>query len=196
MEEAAFISYHFQTDSILKLGSQSVLEVGVGSGVTAAYLRNCGVKVTTCDFDPSVHPDIVADVLAIPVPDKSYDAAVAFQILEHIPFGEFGKALDELMRISSKNVVISLPYRSSYFEWVIKIPGIRTLLKRNFIDLTLRWPLRFGGFETSGQHHWEIDSGKYKLSRVKEEIRKHARILDEFSPPLNKFHYFFVLGPL
>src|SRR3989344_6091131 len=104
-----FISYYYQIESVLYCGAQKILEIGVGNKLSSEYLKGIGVKVTTCDFDPEIKPDIVADVRDIPVADKSYDAVAAFQILEHIPFSEFGKALKEFSRISKKHVIISLP---------------------------------------------------------------------------------------
>lgn len=189
-----FISYHYQVDYIMSLDDvESVLEIGAGSSITAKYLSDCGIKVTTCDFDSNTSPDVVSDVRSIDIPSKTHDVVAAFQILEHVPFEDFDKALYEIARISKKYSVISLPYRSSYFEFVLKFPGIRTLFKRNFFDLSFRIPLVFGGFETSGQHYWEIDRKKYSLSKVRNAIEKHFKIIKESSPVLNKFHYFFIL---
>ena len=188
-----FISYYHQIDETRKLSPTSVLEIGIGSDVTSSYLKSLDIKVTTCDFDANVGADVVADVRQIPLPDESFDLVMAYQILEHIPFEDFDKALAELCRISKKNVIISLPFRSSYFELVIKMPFIRTLFKRNFFDFTFRKAIKFPGFQKSGQHYWEIDPGEYKLKIVREKINKHFNILKELSPILNKYHYFFVL---
>lgn len=189
-----FISYYYQVDSILQLeGVNSLLEIGSGNGIISKHIPIYGIDVTTCDFDANVSPDIVADVRNMPIKDKSYDATVAFQVLEHIPFEDFEKALSEISRISKRYVIISLPYRSSYFEFIFKFPGIRTLFKRNFFDLSMRFPISFGGFETSGQHYWEIDRKKYSLNKVRASLKKFFKIKKEFSPILNKFHYFFLL---
>lgn len=188
-----FISYFYQVDSIVKCQAQKVLEIGVGNKLSSEYLKSVGIEVVTCDFDPAINPDIVADVRDIPVESKSFDTVVAFQVLEHIPFEDFSSVLGEFARITKKNVIISLPYRSTYVNLAFKFPGIRTLLKRNFVDLSIRIPLRFGGFETSGQHYWEIDNNLYTLKKVKTEIEKYFTIKKDFSPVLNKFHYFFVL---
>ena len=41
----------------------SVLEIGVGTGFTANYLRSKGVNVTTLDIDADKKPDIVANIV-------------------------------------------------------------------------------------------------------------------------------------
>jgi len=190
-----FISYYYQIESITESCPATVLEVGKGAAITQSYLKDLGMKIVTCDFDNSTKPDMVADIRKIPCEESSFDTVVAFQVLEHIPFADFGKAIDELCRISKKRVIISVPYRSSFFEFVLKVPGMRTIFKRSFLDFMIRIPLPFKGFETSGQHYWEIDSGEYKLKRVRMEILKRCDIVREFSPTLNKFHYFFILKP-
>lgn len=191
-----FISYYFQVDEVLGSKGKHVLEIGMGSNIVSLYLKTCGLSVTTCDFDEHVHPDVVADIRDIPLSDKSFDTVLACQVLEHIPYEDFDKALHELRRIARTRVIISVPYRSTFFEVVLKFPFIRTLLHKNFLDLTLRIPLIFAGFKSSGQHYWEIDIRRYRKSIVKNSLRKHFKIIKEFSPPLNKFHYFFVLEPL
>ncbi len=188
-----FISYHYQIFSVLKLKPQTVLEIGIGNKLVSSYLEREGVDVTTVDFDKELAPDIVADVRNMPIPDKSYDLVMACQVLEHIPYEDFEKGLAELCRVTKRYAIVALPRRSSYFEIVIKFPFIRTLLKRNFIDLAINKHIDFGGFETSGQHYFEIDRKKYPLHKVRERIERHFTVLDEFSPVLNQYHRFFIL---
>ncbi len=188
-----FISYHHQIFSVLKLNPQTLLEIGVGNKLVSWYLKREGVEVTTVDFDKELEPDIVADVRNMPIPDQSYDLVMACQVLEHIPYEDFEKGLAEMRRVSKRYAIVALPRISAYFELVIKFPFIRTLLKRPFIDLAINRHLNFGGFETSGQHYFEIDRKKYKLSSIREKIQNHFNIIEEFSPVLNKYHIFFIL---
>jgi len=188
-----FISYFYQIETVTSLPVKNVLEIGIGTKVTADYLKNLEIKVTTCDFDQNLNPDVLGDVRDLTVPDNSFDAVLAFQILEHLPFDDFSKALNELKRVSLKYVVISLPFRSAYFELVVKFPFIRTLLKKNFLDLTLRKGVKFPGFASSSQHYWEIDQHQYKLKQIKKILSRDFIILRDFSPVLDKYHYFFVL---
>lgn len=188
-----FISYFYQINLARETEPETILEIGKGNGTVSDYLKKLNYKVTTCDFDENLKPDYVADVRKLPFPDNSFDAVLAYEVLEHLPFEDFEKALGELKRVSKKNVLISLPYRSTGFEWMLKFPLIRTLFKRDFLNLFLRIPLKFGGIEVSGQHYWEIDGGKYPLRKVRKILKENLRITKEFRPPLNHYHYFFAL---
>jgi SAM-dependent methyltransferase len=191
-----FISYFYQVDLALEVfesNTNKILEIGKGNGFFSDYMKKLGVKVTTCDFDNNLQPDIVADIRSLPVSDNSFDLVTAFEILEHIPFEDVPKALSELNRVSKKRVILSLPYRSTGIEWIFKFPGIRTILKIPFLSLFLRIPLKFGGIKVSGQHYWEIDAWRTPLASVRKLLKKQFKILTELSPPLDKYHYFFVL---
>ena len=189
-----FIAYHEQSHLVATcLESGTVLEVGIGDGMVSHYLKKLGYSVTKCDIDENLKPDVVASVKELPFSDDSFDLIMACEILEHIPFEDFGEALDEICRVTKRNAVISLPYRSTVFELVLKLPFMRSLFKKNFLDIVMRIPLRFGGFETSGQHYWEIDSSEFSLRKVREEVSKHFKIVTEERAALDPFHYYFVL---
>lgn len=191
-----FISYFYQIDlltGVVTDANAKILEIGKGSGVFSDHIKKTGLQITTVDIDGSLKPDYTADVRKLPFQDNAFDAVVAYEILEHLPFEDFEKALQELKRVSKKHVLISLPYRSSGFEFILKLPFIRTLFKKPFLDFFVRWPLRFGGIKTSGQHYWEMDSWKYSFGKVKNILTKTFKITKTFRPPLNYYHYFFVL---
>src|SRR5437763_1112619 len=59
-----------------------LLEIGLGTGFTANYLRSRGVAVTTLDIDADKRPDIVANVARYDFP-TGYDAILAFEVFEH-----------------------------------------------------------------------------------------------------------------
>lgn len=189
-----YISYFYQVDTIMQLPDcMSVLEIGMGSGLVANELRQLGVEVTTCDFDSSLNPNIVADVRNLPIQMNSYDCVMACQVLEHVSYSEFEDVLCSFSKITKKYVVISVPERHTGFNMVLKFPGIQTLFKRKFFDWSLRFPVRFPGFAESGQHYWEIDGHTTTTAKVRASIKKYFSIRKEFNPPLNKYHHFFVL---
>lgn len=127
-----FISYYYQVKLIRKLQPETLLEIGIGSGLVSSYFKRAGIKVTTCDIDSNLCPNVVGDIRSLPIKDRSYDAVAAFEILEHIPFSDLDIALLEISRVSKKNVIISLPYRHTCFEMVLKLPFSRSIFKKPF----------------------------------------------------------------
>jgi 2-polyprenyl-3-methyl-5-hydroxy-6-metoxy-1,4-benzoquinol methylase len=115
-------SYWNQLAEVIKLSPKNVLEIGVGSGVFKTIITELGVKVTTVDIDPELNPDCVATATDLPFQDSSFDTVVCFQVLEHLPYKNALTAVREITRVSSRNVLISLPdCRANfllYFYWL------------------------------------------------------------------------------
>jgi ubiquinone/menaquinone biosynthesis C-methylase UbiE len=187
-----WISYHYQIKTIIKTKPKKVLEIGKGNGLVSDYLKKSKIKVTTCDFDKRLKPDVVADIRKIPFKDKKFDLVYACQVLEHLPWSESLKAIKELKRVSKKYVLISLPYHSIRFDWIISFQRIKNFFKREFLDLSIRIP-RMTKIKFKGEHYWEIGAKGYPLRKIRKELRKEFDIKNEFSPILNKYHQFFLL---
>lgn len=191
-----FISYFYQIDLVSSLvASQEsrILEVGIGNAFVSDYLKKIGYNITTCDFDERLKPDIVADIRNLAIGEDSFDVVTAFEVLEHIPFEDFEKSLNELKKASSKFVIISLPHRSTSIEFVLKIPFIRTIFGRDFLVFFLRFPWFFKGFASSGQHYWEIDGYKYRLSKVFKILKNNFKSVKKIRPVLDGYRLFFIL---
>lgn len=192
-----FVSYFYQINLVTDLAKDKdknrILEIGVGSGIISDYLKKSGFNITTCDFDKELGPDVVADIRQLPFNKDSFEIITAFEVLEHLPFEELNSALAEMKKISSKYVVISLPYRSTGFEIVFKFPGLRSLFRKDFVNWFFRIPLKFGGIKVSGQHYWEMDGVNYRLDKIRSVIKKHFKIIKEIRPVLDNYRYFFIL---
>ena len=84
-----------------------VLEIGAGDGSLAAQLRQAGYDVTA--LDPMAEPDSGVQpipLMAIDVPPRHFDAAVAVLSLHHVvPLGESLRRLSEVMRHGARLVV-------------------------------------------------------------------------------------------
>jgi len=187
-----FVSYACQLQAIESCKPKTILEIGPGNSIVTQHLRTAGYHVTTVDVDPESGSDLVADIRDLPSKDATFDVVVAFQVLEHIPWEDVSGALVELARVSKKNLVISVPQRVTCFECVLKIPFMRTLIKRNFIDLSICIPLKFPK-GISKQHHWELDFWQYSRKTFRNILGKVGVVVSEFSPALDKYHRFFVI---
>ncbi len=185
-----FVSYYYQIDSILAKKPKSILIIGTGTNLLGEYLKNYGIKVTTADFDKSLHPDVVADIRNIPLKNKSYDMVVAFEVLEHIPFSDVETALSEMKRISKKHVIISVPYSCFFIEPMLNfhIPKVS-----KFFHFSLRVPYTFIKTHLGGEHFWELGRRDFPKRKLRSILKKHFYIEKEFSPPINSYHRFFIL---
>jgi SAM-dependent methyltransferase len=180
-------SYWYQLETVLALAPESVVEVGAGDHVFGNYLRaNTHVSYRSCDIAEDLHPDIVGSVDALPLPDASVDAVVAFEVLEHLPFERFEKALLELRRVARRAVVLSLPHYGPSIRFSFKIPF--------FGEKRFAWKIPHHPVHVwNGQHYWEIGKKGYELPVVISAIEKHFILERHFVPFENQYHHFFIL---
>jgi len=102
---------------------KSFIDIGCGHGkwgyLLKKYRRGGGITVTGIDlFEPHLpalrkegvynHLE-VANATSLPFADKSFDSAVACEIIEHLPRNCGRKLLAELMRVSKMSFVVTTP---------------------------------------------------------------------------------------
>ena len=89
----------------------SILDAGCG-GEKHPYcflkLENLCPKLKGIDFNNHWHPKILkGDLNALKFKSNSFDTAICLDVLEHIP--EWETALNELIRVSKKRVILIVP---------------------------------------------------------------------------------------
>lgn len=97
-----------------------VLDAGCGGGAYVEHLAGRGFEATGVDVDPqflslregggrkgSYHQ---ADLTALPFPDKHFDSACCFDVLEHL---DDGLALRELLRVTKRRLLVTVPRKDS-----------------------------------------------------------------------------------
>ena len=181
-----WISYWYQIDEVLKLEPKTVLEIGIGNGTVAEYLKKQGLEVKTLDINKDLNPDFSASVLEMPLDNNSFDVILCAEILEHLPFEDFEKALLELKRVSKKNIVLSLPHFGPPIKISFKIPLIKE------IKISFKIPF-YRKHQFNGEHYWEIGKKGYFSRKIKNIIKKHFKIRKEFIPFENQYHHFYIL---
>lgn len=113
--------YRFTLQSMIhELQISNCMEIGSGEGYIVDYIlkANPEIKVVGSDIDYSMVQQAkktksVADWCVLkgenlPFKDDSYEMVVACEVLEHIV--DPGKVIQELHRVSSRYIVISVPY--------------------------------------------------------------------------------------
>jgi len=89
-------------------------------------------KITGVDFDNSCNPKIIkGDISHLEFTDKSFDAVICLDVLEHI--SNWKKSFYELVRVAKKNVIISVPTTESkvFFricQFLRKIVGVNNII--------------------------------------------------------------------
>jgi SAM-dependent methyltransferase len=83
---------------------RKVLDVATGGGHVARRLRGEGCDVVTTDASPGMKPDVVSRAEDLPFADGSFDCVVSRIAPHH--FGDVGKAVEEMARVSNDVVVI------------------------------------------------------------------------------------------
>lgn len=181
-------SYWHQIAIMRSTGAESVLEVGMGEGVVARQLAAGGIKVETLDIAEDLKPDVVGSVTAIPLPDKSYDAVLAAEVLEHITFDDLPQALREMVRVARKFVMISVPHPGYVFSIIYKVP----LLPR--ISLLYKIPFFWKTHTFNGQHYWELGKKGYSVNKFLKEAKTAGLTLVEHKAyaddPAHRFFLF------
>jgi SAM-dependent methyltransferase len=185
--EGRFVSYYWQLQEVLALDPASALEIGVGDRVFGDFIKhNTAIVYTSLDIAEDLHPDVVGSVLELPFADKSFDVACAFEVLEHLPFEQFDRAVAELCRVARTHVIISLPHFGPMLSFSLKIPFF-PLIRFAF---KIPFPKKH---VFNGQHYWEIGKRGFSPNRIRNILSKRFRIEREFVPFENQYHRFFVL---
>lgn len=187
-----FISYWHQINEIIKLRPKKVLEIGIGNGFVSKYLKERGINIITLDIDRRLNPDVVGSILNIPFTDKSFDVVACYELLEHLPYENFRKALYEIFQVSNSYAILSLPDTSKVYRIDVQIPKIGEIKRLLYLP---RRKMPVHNFD--GEHYWEIGKFGYSLKKIVEdiqragfEIKKTYRVF-EFP-----YHRFFVLRKL
>jgi ubiquinone/menaquinone biosynthesis C-methylase UbiE len=177
-------SYWHQIDETRQAEPRNVLEIGPGSGFVSRYLDNY-YHLTTVDISLDLFPKCIGSVLNLPFKDKTFDVTLCCQVLEHLPFSKFERALDELSTVTCKRVVLSLPDKRRFIP--IQLPRLgKRMIPHPFLK-----PMKH---VYDGQHYWEVNGIGTELGKILQIIRKQKfTIVKTYQVFENYRHRFFVL---
>ncbi len=106
--------------ALADLRFDSLLDVGGAEGYKAALARHLfGCNVMSCDLSGEACrraeeiyalPTLALDIHKLPFSDESHDVVVASETIEHVI--DYAQAVEEMMRVARKAVVITVPHES------------------------------------------------------------------------------------
>jgi len=187
MGKGRWNSVWHQMDEVISLAPKSVLEIGPGPGLFKAMALQFGIQVKTLDLDPELNPDYIGSATAIPLPESSFEVVCAFQMLEHLPYEKSLHAFNEMVRVSSKYVIISLPDASIAWRYQFHFPKLGT-----YDILVPRPTIKKQMHKYDGEHYWEINKEGFDLAKVTEDLTKNCLLLKTYRVRENPYHRFFV----
>jgi ubiquinone/menaquinone biosynthesis C-methylase UbiE len=132
---------------------------------------------------------VVGSVLKLPFTSESFDVIACYEVLEHLPYSEFPKALKEIHRVSQKHVVLSLPDVTTVYRINLDLPRIRPI--KRLVNHPLHRPVQH---TFDGEHYWEIGKTGYPLKRIELDIRNAGlKIIKTYRVFEFYYHRFFAL---
>jgi SAM-dependent methyltransferase len=178
-----------QLDEVLRTEPESVLEIGPGPGLFKVLAGLFGIRVETADIDPALRPDHLISGENLPFPDKSFDVACAFQVLEHVPYAVSLAVFAEMSRVAKRYVVISLPDARPTWFYSFRIPLVG--------QFTFLAPKPWTGPKEhtfDGEHYWEVNKKGFKLNKVCSDLATtgHLALVRTFRVDEFAFHRFFI----
>ena len=104
-----------QTIALIPRDCSSVLDVGCGSGwitnrLLSRYSRVVGLDLSIVALQHVKSEKIVGTIESLPFRDKSFDLVICSELLEHIPFQVYSKAVSKLERVVAKYIIVTVPF--------------------------------------------------------------------------------------
>jgi len=188
-----WISYWYQIKESALLNKGPILEIGPGNKIVSDTLRKMRFEVKTLDTNPWVNPDFLGNVveLADLTGKNSFGTVLCCQVLEHLPYEEFPRALSNLNKVTMKYLILTLPYTSrGTFKPNLTVKPIPFLKAISWVAILNFFPKEF---KFNGQHYWEIGAKGYRIGRILNDIKRSGfRIIKHYPIVENPYHYLIV----
>lgn len=103
-----------QTISLIPEDVSSILDVGCGDGritnhLIPQYSRVVGLESSKEALRYVKTEKMLGSIDCLPFPDRNFDLVLCCEVLEHLPFRVYPKAMEELERVASKYIIVTVP---------------------------------------------------------------------------------------
>ena len=163
--------HFFIIKDLITYAQGDVFEAGTGDGVVRRCIEPFVTSYTVLDLNPALSPEIQGDLRENrPNLKARFDAAVATEILEHLPFSELPSSLQNLQDYLRPGglLFLTLPHRKGHM--LVSTPRQRLLNLRFPVGVTSlseaynRFIRRRIWIDPN--HCWEIGDGHISRSQI------------------------------
>lgn len=156
------------TAKLIPLEVKSIADIGCGNGVFVNFLKEGRPDLQIIGVDRSNTAlryvktnKIIADIGSLPFDDMSFECVSCLEVIEHLPIPVFSQALSELTRISSKYIIVSVPYNENLQASYNRCPSCMSIFNhelhvRKFTDENFTQLLAGFGFECIKQEKLNV----------------------------------------
>jgi ubiquinone/menaquinone biosynthesis C-methylase UbiE len=128
-------------DLVVSKKVKSLADIGCGNGLFlnkilenhgSKFKRICGVERSSAAIKHLKTESILASIESIPISDNEFEFVTCQEVIEHLPSSIYSKAIQELGRISSKYILISVPYNENLKYSAVNCPACSTVFNPEF----------------------------------------------------------------
>ena len=134
-------------------GPATLLDVGCGRGGLVLAAKRCGIAARGCDLAPCEPWIEQATLPVLPYGNGAFEVVGCFDVLEHLSEHQVGAAIDELRRVCSGRVILSVASCSDQRD----VPGMG-VVELHLTQQPLAWWLAQCGdaevITVTGQPDW------------------------------------------
>ncbi len=118
-------------------GVDTILDAGCGNGIfvnnlpPGKYSRVVGLDRSERALSSVKTEKVAGDISSLPFPDGSFDMVASLEVLEHLSGREYESAVRELLRVSKKYILISVPNGENLSDSSVRCPGCLSLFNSN-----------------------------------------------------------------
>lgn len=165
---------------IKEVQPSSILDAGCGDGVLTHLIENSdldtevvGLDITSSKVKNAVEKTrdveyVIGDARNLPFEDNSFDLVVCTEVLEHIDVYEI--ALDELVRISSDDIIITVP---NAFSWKL----LKYIAKYRFWGIyNIIKSLKVGYYDDYADYYWGLHRYFHSGFLIKELKKRDVKV--------------------
>jgi len=180
--------YYFIIKEIIRIKPKTILEIGAGSEIVKNCVKGLVEDYRVMDINEKLKPDILSDLRDFrPELKEKFDCLVCAEVLEHMPFRDLEKNLDNIRRylIQSGKLLITIPHRRARFMIITPFnyqkPIIFTLpffiksSPKSFYNQVIKRKIWI-----DPHHCWEIGDGKIEKRDVETAMEKVGFNIEKF----------------